>query len=141
MTCYLSLAYLTSRQDYSIINRALLKYGFSSFVLLILETLEQLLELEQRAIDLCNPSYNILTTAASSLGFKHTLDPYSKYIIPITHINYWYGLDFLNIHFHPTIDYEGTRQYVEKTSLFDEYNIIEYDLTKAKGIVNNPLAA
>jgi hypothetical protein len=41
MTCYLSLAYLTSNQDYSIINRALLKYGFSSFVLLILETLEQ----------------------------------------------------------------------------------------------------
>nr|AGA14230.1 GIYYIG endonuclease [Rhizophagus irregularis] len=29
MTCYLSLAYLTSHQDYSIINRALLKYGFS----------------------------------------------------------------------------------------------------------------
>jgi hypothetical protein len=68
MSSYLSLAYLTSHKNSSIICRALLKYGFASFVLLILETLEQgkkeqLLELEQRAIDLCKPSYNILTTA------------------------------------------------------------------------------
>lgn len=79
MSCYLSLAYLISKKDNSIINRALLKYGFSSFILLILETLEQgrkeqLLELEQRAIDLCEPSYNILIKAGSSLGFKHALE-------------------------------------------------------------------
>lgn len=83
MYCYLSLAFLTSRKDSSIIHRALLKYGFSSFVLLILETLEpgkkeQLVELEQRAIDLCKPSYNILTTAGSSLGFKHALESLAK---------------------------------------------------------------
>jgi hypothetical protein len=35
---------------------------------------EQLLELEQRAIDLCEPSYNILIKAGSSLGFKHALE-------------------------------------------------------------------
>jgi group I intron endonuclease len=83
MSCYLSLAYLISKKDNSIINRALLKYGFSSFILLILETLEQgrkeqLLELEQRAIDLCNPPYNILTKAGSSLGFKHALETLAK---------------------------------------------------------------
>jgi group I intron endonuclease len=38
--CYLSLAFLTRHKDSSIINRALLKYGLTSFVLLILETLE-----------------------------------------------------------------------------------------------------
>ena len=37
MYCYLSLAFLTSHKNYLKINRALLKYGFASFVLLIFE--------------------------------------------------------------------------------------------------------
>ena len=83
MSCYLSLGYLNSKKDNSIINRALLKNGFAPFVLLILETLEQgkkeqLLELEQRAMELCKPPYNILTTAGSSLGFRHTLETLTK---------------------------------------------------------------
>jgi len=77
MSSYLSLAYLTSRKGSSIICSALLKYGFASFSLLILETLEsgkkeQLLGLEQRALDTCKPAYNILPKAGSSLGFNHS---------------------------------------------------------------------
>jgi len=52
----------------SLIVRALLKYGYSSFSLSILEYCEpeQLIEREQYFIDLINPEYNILRTAGSS---------------------------------------------------------------------------
>jgi hypothetical protein len=53
------------------------------------------------------------------------------------HINYWHGLDFLNIHFHPSLD-KGLHEYVEKPSLFDKYNIIEFDITGLKGVINIP---
>lgn len=77
MSSYLSLAYLTNHKGSSVIYSALLKYGFASFALLILETMEsgnkiKLLELEQKALDTCKPAYNILPIAGSSLGFNHS---------------------------------------------------------------------
>ena len=53
-----------------VINKALLKYGFSNFKLEILEycDLDNVIEREQYYINLLKPEYNILDTAGSSLG-------------------------------------------------------------------------
>ena len=57
-----------------IINRALLKYGYSKFKLEILEFCnpEEVVKREQYYMDAINPEYNVLKTAYSSLGYKHT---------------------------------------------------------------------
>jgi hypothetical protein len=71
----------------SIIYKALLKYGHSKFSLTILEYIDKtglskdelkikLLQREQFYIDSLEPEYNILKTAGSSLGYKHTEDYY-----------------------------------------------------------------
>lgn len=65
------------------IDRALLKYGFSSFSLEILEYCsegkkELLLEREQYYLDNLNPQYNIVETAGSTLGYKHTEESIEK---------------------------------------------------------------
>lgn len=58
----------------SLIYRALLKYGYSSFTLDILEYCDTsvIIEREQYYIDILNPKYNILKIAGSLLGFKHS---------------------------------------------------------------------
>jgi len=56
------------------IYKALVKYGYSSFKLEILENCEPniLIEREQYYLDLLNPEYNILKKAGSLLGFRHS---------------------------------------------------------------------
>jgi group I intron endonuclease len=56
------------------INKALVKYGYSDFSLLILEYCEPdlCIEREQYYIDLYKPEYNILKLAGSSIGYTHT---------------------------------------------------------------------
>jgi hypothetical protein len=56
------------------IYKALVKYGYSSFKLEILENSEPniLIEREQYYLDLLNPEYNILKKAGSLLGFRHS---------------------------------------------------------------------
>ena len=63
-----------------IICRALLKNGYSKFMVEILEFCDKsrLLEREQYYLDLLKPEYNILTKAGSSLGFKHSEDTILK---------------------------------------------------------------
>ena len=63
-----------------IIDRALLKHGFSNFKLEILEYCEikSLLEREQYYLDLIKPQYNIIEKAGSSLGYKHTPESLEK---------------------------------------------------------------
>ena len=58
----------------SIINRALLKYGYSNFTLEILEYCNEdsVLVREQHYLDSLNPKYNVLKTAGSSFGHKHS---------------------------------------------------------------------
>jgi group I intron endonuclease len=62
------------------IARALVKYGYSGFKLEILEYCEPELAVvkEQYYIDLIKPESNILKTAGSSLGYKHTEETMSK---------------------------------------------------------------
>lgn len=57
------------------IHNALLKYGYSNFSLVILEYIngnENPIKKEQYYLDLLKPEYNILETAGSSLGYKHS---------------------------------------------------------------------
>jgi group I intron endonuclease len=67
------LSYLKNRESL-IISRALIKYGYSSFSLEILEycDIADLTKKEQYYLDKLNPGYNIFKIAASSLGFLHS---------------------------------------------------------------------
>jgi len=62
------------------INKALLKYGYSNFKLEILEycELKDVIKREQHYMDLLKPEYNILKTAGSTLGYRHTEETLSK---------------------------------------------------------------
>lgn len=63
------------------IYRAIIKYGYANFKLEILEYCEKNIVLvrEQYYIDLLNPEYNILSTAGSSEGYKHTAETLEKF--------------------------------------------------------------
>ena len=58
----------------SYIYRALLKYGYSKFKLEILEYCDKsdCIKIEQNYFNLIKPEYNILQSAGSRLGLKHT---------------------------------------------------------------------
>ena len=57
-----------------LIQKALLKYGYSNFKLEILEycNKDEVLSREQYYLDLLKPEYNIYQKAGSPLGYKHT---------------------------------------------------------------------
>ena len=61
-------------------QRALLKYGFSNFTLEILEycNKKNAIEREQHYLDLLKPKYNIVKSAKSTLGYKHTEESLEK---------------------------------------------------------------
>jgi group I intron endonuclease len=63
------------------ISRALLKYGYSDFRLEVLEYCDtsNIIEREQYYFNLIKPEYNILKTAGSSFGFKHTEETLAKF--------------------------------------------------------------
>lgn len=75
-TEYFSIVYLETQiqKGKSILCTALLKYGYSSFSLEILEYVEQgeAVQREQYFMDLICPEYNILPKAGSSLGHLHS---------------------------------------------------------------------
>lgn len=63
------------------IHNALLKYDYSNFTLEILEYCEEInaIDREQYYLNLLNPEYNILKTAGSLLGFKHSEETLKKF--------------------------------------------------------------
>nr|YP_009945062.1 GIY-YIG endonuclease [Monilinia laxa]QOE17426.1 GIY-YIG endonuclease [Monilinia laxa]QYB19857.1 GIY-YIG endonuclease [Monilinia laxa]QYB19942.1 GIY-YIG endonuclease [Monilinia laxa]QYB20026.1 GIY-YIG endonuclease [Monilinia laxa]QYB20092.1 GIY-YIG endonuclease [Monilinia laxa] len=63
-----------------IINKALIKHGYSKFKLDILEYCDpkDLVKREQYYLDLLSPEYNVLRLAYSSLGYKHTKETMVK---------------------------------------------------------------
>ena len=64
-----------------LINKALLKYGYSGFKLDILEYCDNknlVISREQYYLDLLKPEYNTLKFAGSSLGFIHSEETKSK---------------------------------------------------------------
>lgn len=79
-TQYYNIKYITRASKSSSICRALLKYGYSSFSLDILELCDTsiLIQREQYYIDLLKPEYNILQVAGSLFGYKHTQESLEK---------------------------------------------------------------
>lgn len=77
---YYNIKYITRASKSSLICRALLKYGYSSFKLEILEFCEPsvIIEREQYYIDNLSPEYNILKVAGSLFGYKHTIESIEK---------------------------------------------------------------
>lgn len=69
------------------IHSALLKYGYSSFKLEILEycDINNLLKREQYYLDNLKPEYNVLKIAGSMLGFKHS--KHTKKLFHITRLS------------------------------------------------------
>lgn len=63
-----------------VIYKAILKYGYSNFSLEIIEYSDpdNLLKREQYYLDKLKPIYNLLTTAGSSYGYKHTKEALAK---------------------------------------------------------------
>lgn len=59
---------------------ALLKYNIENFSLDIIEycSKDDVIKREQHYLNIYKPKYNILKTAGSSLGYRHTLDSLSK---------------------------------------------------------------
>lgn len=70
---YFNISYLQNRGSL-VINRALLKYGYSNFSLEILEycDIADLTKREQYYMDKLNPKYNTLKIAGSSSGYKQS---------------------------------------------------------------------
>jgi group I intron endonuclease len=77
---YYSYKNLTDPKQNMIINKALLKYGYSGFKLDILEycSKETVIAREQYYLDLLKPEYNTLKKAGSSLGYTHSEETRAK---------------------------------------------------------------
>lgn len=77
---YYSLAHIIAQSEFSLICKALVKYGYSTFSFEILEFCDRkdVLVREQYYIDLLEPEYNILKKAGSHLGYKHTDEAKAK---------------------------------------------------------------
>jgi group I intron endonuclease len=78
---YYNYSSLTNPKNKMVINKALLKYGYSNFKLEILEYCEpeNVIVREQHYMDLLKPEYNILQVAGSSFGYKHTEETLAKF--------------------------------------------------------------
>lgn len=77
---YYNIKYITRGAKSSLICKALLKYGYSSFKLEILEYCNpsEVIAREQYYIDLLKPEYNILKVAGSLFGYKHSPESLEK---------------------------------------------------------------
>lgn len=82
LRCYLQICFLTNaiKKNKSLIYRALLKYGYCNFSFEILEycSAENCTKREQYYLDSLPRAYNILSNAASLLGFKHSKETRTK---------------------------------------------------------------
>lgn len=74
MRNYLNLSYLKGKDRNMLIIKALLKYGYNNFSLIIIEyvSISYLRSRETHWINYLKPYYNVLQQAYSSSGFTHT---------------------------------------------------------------------
>ena len=78
---YYRPSYLKNKElGASKIRKAILKYDYHNFMLGILEycSIEKLIEREQFYLNVLTPKYNILKTAGSSLGYRHSYSSLEK---------------------------------------------------------------
>jgi len=83
---YYTYNWILKHSKSSIICKSLLKNGYSEFSLEILEycNKEDTIKREQFYLDSLNPEYNILKTAGSLLGFKHSEEAKAKIRLALT---------------------------------------------------------
>ena len=76
LRCYFNYKYLSEVRSTSVINRALLKHGYTNFSLEILEycAKEETFSREQYYLNLLNPEYNIQEIAGEYKGYNHPDD-------------------------------------------------------------------
>ena len=132
---YFNLSYLKSKDSF-IINKALIKYGYSNFSVTILEYCDKsnLLVREQYYFDKLNPQYNILKIAGSSLNYKHSEETKAKISKSLKEI-YLKGKSFSSSSHHAkeTKNLNNLEKVSENISLFGNmHNKNSIELIKQK---------
>jgi GIY-YIG catalytic domain len=87
---YYNYSFLTHpANNKMVVYKALVKYGYSKFKLEILEYCgaNHVLEREQYYLDRFKPAYNLLASANSSLGYRHTKESLVKLRKHLTELN------------------------------------------------------
>lgn len=124
------------------IYRSILKHGYSHFKLEILEycTVEDIRAREQYYLDLLNPEYNLLQTAGSSLGFKHSEESLAKMRKHLDKLNAEKGfkVEVLDTKTNSIAVYDSARQ-AAKAIGCDKDTILYQEKRLAKGNLEAPL--
>lgn len=124
------------------IYRALLKHGYSHFKLEILEYcyVENIRAREQHYIDHLKPEYNLLQTAGSSLGFKHSEESLAKLRNHLAKLNAEKGfkVEVLDTKTNTTVVYDSATK-AAKALGCDKTTIMYQEKRQAKGGLGSPL--
>lgn len=151
---YLNTTFIShSTRSSMIINKALLKYGYSKFKLEILEycTIKDLAKREQYYIDRFSPEYNVLKIAYSSIpggdpfripygipqgiGYKHTNESLEKVRINLVKLNLSKSVKVkvTNILTNISVEYDSIREAAKNLNVSKDTlkrNILESKLLK-----------
>jgi hypothetical protein len=127
----------------SIIHSSMLKNNYENFELDILEYCEKdsLIEREQFYIDLLKPEYNILETAGSRLGSKHTLDSKKKMSIKSRGRKILYDNKVSRVYLPKLVNSDtrlklALRNRGVNVKIFDSSNILVNEFTTIKSAAN-----
>ena len=125
------------------IYRSLLKHGYSHFKLEILEycAAEDTRRREQYYFDLLKPEYNILQTAGSSLGFKHSEEGLEKVRNHLAKLNAEKGfkVEVLDTVTNTTTMYDSATK-AAKAIGCDKTTIMYQEKRQGKKSLDSPLA-
>ena len=124
------------------ICRALLKHGYSHFKLEILEycDVEGIRAREQHYLDTLKPEYNLLQTAGSSLGFKHSEESLAKLRKHLLKLNAEKGfkVEVFDTKTNTTVVYDSAIK-AAKAIGCDKTTILYQEKRLAKGRLESPL--
>lgn len=144
-----------------IINKALIKYGYSNFKLEILEYCDpkDIIKREQYFMDYLKPEYNVLNLAYSSLGYKHSKETLVKVNKNLANINKKKSIKVKVTNMKTNVSHEyasltdaaktlntsrGTlKKYINDCSLFNGIYKLEADLVESNydsNYLNHPNA-
>jgi len=140
---YYNYSFITHEKNKNMyIYRSILKHGYSHFKLEILEycTVEDVRAREQHYLDLLNPEYNLLQTAGSSLGFKHSEESLAKLRKHLDKLNAEKGfkVEVLDTKTNSIAVYDSARQ-AAKAIGCDKDTILYQEKRLAKGNLESPL--
>jgi len=140
---YYNYSFITHEKNKSmIIYKALLKHGYSLFKLEILEycDVDNIRDREQYYLDTLKPEYNLLPTAGSSLGFKHSEGSLAKVRKHLAKLNAEKGfkVEVLDTKTNTTVVYDSAMK-AAKAIGCDKSTILYQEKRLAKGRLDSPL--